>query len=361
MHRALALARRGSLKVSPNPMVGAVIVKNSHIIGKGYHKSYGGNHAEVEAINSVKDKEDLKGSTMYVTLEPCNHVGKTNPCVKSIIDAKISKVFISMLDPNKEVKGGGAKELEKGKVKVEIGCMEKESRELNHIWLYSLSHKVPFLLLKLGVSLDSKIAYSREKSSSVRLTNSRSLWQVQKLRKFYSNVLVGSNTIKIDNARLNYRLSDSNLNPRAIIIDSNLSTSLSSLVYSKEFSREVIVIASKNVDKDRIKKFEENKIDLILVNSLNNKLDLKEAFKELYKRNIRGILSEGGSRLSSSLFKEKLVSRFLLYRAPKIIGEKGVNLFDFKFYNFNNRLDIKLLKNGRIKDDTFSLYDINYL
>ncbi len=215
------LAKKGAGLVSPNPLVGAVLVKSGQIIGRGFHKKYGGNHAEVNAIKN--SKEDIAGSTLYCNLEPCCHTNKqTPPCVPLIIQKKIKRVVICNLDPNKEVKGKGVEQLRKAGIEVITSILENEGKELNKFYFKYVNEKLPYVTLKIAQSIDGKIGIS--KKIQTWLTGKKSIKYVHKLRSEYDAVLVGAGTIKSDNPLLTVR-EVSGRNPIRIIVDGKLSIS----------------------------------------------------------------------------------------------------------------------------------------
>lgn len=351
MKLAMELAKKGEGKVNPNPLVGAVIVKDKEVIGKGYHKIFGGNHAEVEAFNSL-DNESY-GATMYVTLEPCSHYGKTPPCVDKIIENKISKVIIGCLDPNPIVKGNGLKKLKSAGIEVEISKLEYKCKSLNEVFMKYISSKKPFVVLKTAMSLDGKISTYTGESKWITGENSRK--SVHKLRNKYMGIMVGVNTVIKDNPELTCRLESGN-NPVRIIVDSTLRIPMNSKVIlnnknlydlnilkkingelensrdyfrvdnnlsfnNKKSLKDITIIATTNkADKEKIKLLESKGILVIITKQKNNKVDLNDLMIKLGRLNIDSILLEGGAELNFSAINEKIVDKVICYIAPKIIG-----------------------------------------
>jgi diaminohydroxyphosphoribosylaminopyrimidine deaminase / 5-amino-6-(5-phosphoribosylamino)uracil reductase len=306
INECIKLAKKGAGYVSPNPLVGCVILKNGKIIGEGYHKKYGGPHAEVNAINNAKKKKhNLKNSTLYVNLEPCSHYGKTPPCIELIIKEKISKVVIGIKDPNPEVNGKGIRLLKKAGIKVEYGILKNKCDELNRFFIKYITKKIPYVTLKIAQSFDGKIALNNNKSKYI--TCNESLKFVHKLRSVYDAVLIGKNTALIDDPSLTVRLVKGR-NPYRIVIDKN-----------SKLPEHLKIFTDKNSDKT------------IIINSpKNKKISLINILKALYKLNITSILVEGGANIFSQFAEKNLFDDIYFVIAPKIIGD-GISAFrDFK-------------------------------
>ena len=314
MRLAIEIAKKGAGKVNPNPMVGAVIVKDERVIGQGYHKYYGGNHAEVNAFENLSDNPE--GATIYVTLEPCSHYGKTPPCVDKIIANKISKVVVGTLDPNPLVEGRGIKALKEAGIEVITGVLEEECKKLNEVFMKYIIEKKPFVVLKTAMTLDGKIA--TESGESKWITSDKSRQEVHKLRNKLSAIMVGVNTVIKDNPELTCRL-EGGKNPVRIIVDSKLRIPLGSNVVVDNLAQ-TIVATTEVADKDKILVLEKLGVKVLIINSKNERVDLKSLMIELGKRGIDGILLEGGATLSFSALEENIVDKIQVYIAPKIIG-----------------------------------------
>lgn len=314
MRLAIEIAKKGAGKVNPNPMVGAVIVKDERVIGQGYHKYYGGNHAEVNAFENLSDNPE--GATIYVTLEPCSHYGKTPPCVDKIIANKISKVVVGTLDPNPLVEGRGIKALKEAGIEVITGVLEEECKKLNEVFMKYILYKRPFVVLKTAMTLDGKIA--TESGESKWITSDKSRQEVHKLRNKLSAIMVGVNTVIKDNPELTCRL-EGGKNPVRIIVDSKLRIPLGSNVVVDNLAQ-TIVATTEVADKDKILVLEKLGVKVLIINSKNERVDLKSLMIELGKRDIDGILLEGGATLSFSALEENIVDKIQVYIAPKIIG-----------------------------------------
>jgi diaminohydroxyphosphoribosylaminopyrimidine deaminase/5-amino-6-(5-phosphoribosylamino)uracil reductase len=314
MERALELAKMGVGKVNPNPLVGAVIVKEDEIIGEGYHECYGEAHAERNAVkNAVKD---VAGSTIYVTLEPCAHYGKTPPCVDLLIEKKFKKVVIGMLDPNELVAGKSIEKLRQHGIETIVGVKEEECKKMNEIFIKYIKTKIPFVILKSGMSLDGKIAtYSGE---SKWITSKESREDSQNIRNRVHSIMVGVNTVIADNPELTCRINNEKKLIR-IIVDTNLRIPLDSKVIRNE-DKNTIVATSINSDENKKQLLRNLGIKVVEVPNKNNRVDLKELLKKLGQEGIDSILIEGGGTLNFSALEENIVDKVIFYIAPKILG-----------------------------------------
>lgn len=314
MRMAIELAKKGVGKVNPNPMVGAVIVKDEKVIGEGYHEEYGKAHAEVNAFSSLR--EESKGATLYVTLEPCSHYGKTPPCVDKIIENKIAKVVVGALDPNPLVAGRGIKKLKDAGIDVVTSVLEEECKKVNEVFMKYIVEKRPFVVLKTAMTLDGKI--STPSGESKWITNEESRKEVHKLRNKLSAIMVGVNTVIKDNPELTCRL-EGGRNPIRIIVDSKLRIPMESKVVIDKLAR-TIVATTELANKDRVLDLKKLGVEVIIIKAKNERVDLQSLMVELGKLNIDSILLEGGSTLSFSALEDKIVDKIQAYIAPKIIG-----------------------------------------
>ncbi len=320
----IELAKRAVGFVSPNPLVGCVIVKNNKIIGAGFHQKYGDNHAEVNAINSAK--ESLKDSTLYVNLEPCAHFGNTPPCTEVIIKSGIKKVVVGTVDPNPLVQGNGIKILKQSGIDIKVGVLEKECYELNKFFFKFIQKKVPFITLKIAQTLDGFIADKFYNSKWISSISSRKI--VHSMRAQYDAVLVGVNTANLDNPLLNVRFGEGR-NPIRIVLDTDLKIDKSIKLITKNFDKKTIVFCSeeaKNNKKNKVKNLMSNGVDVISVDELKGGLDLNQIMKILSRKNITSVLVEGGARIFSSFIQKKLWDEINIFIAPKILG-KGLTAF----------------------------------
>jgi len=318
LKRALSLAAKGKGLVSPNPLVGAVLVKNSRIIGEGYHRYFGGDHAEIDALKN--STESPNGSTLYINLEPCCHFGKTPPCTEALIKNRIKKVVAAMTDPNLAVSGKGFEQLRKAGIETTIGLLEKESREINQPYLIRIKERRPFIALKIAQSLDGKIAAYTGQSKWI--TGEKARIFGRRLRFEYDAILVGINTILNDNPSLNYRRTGITQNLLArkrylkVILDSEARLPLQAKIW-EETSR-VVVAVTKKAPVDRLRCLEKKGAQIIV--SGNQKVDLEKLLDFLYNQEVGSIMVEGGAQTNGSFVDAGLVDLIYLFQAPLIIG-----------------------------------------
>ena len=293
MRIALSLARKGEGLTNPNPAVGAVIVKNGRIVGKGYHKRCGLPHAEVNALNEARGR--AKGATLYVTLEPCDHFGRTPPCTDAIINAKIKRVVIGMKDPNPITNGRGIKKINSHGIKTTIGVLETEAIGLNKPFIKFITNRMPYVTVKVAESLDGKIATRVGDSKWISGEDSR--LYVHRLRAKVDAVMVGANTAMKDDPTLLSRISKDKQPIRVIVGDIRKMPS-NAKIFSATGKSPVYIAATKH----------------------GGKVDLKDLLKKLGKMGIMHLLVEGGGELIASLVENRLVDEFLFFIAPKIVG-----------------------------------------
>ena len=315
MKLALELAVKGKGKVSPNPMVGAVIVKDGKIIGHGFHEVYGEAHAEINAFKNTV--EDVSGAHMYVTLEPCSHYGKTPPCADKIIEKKISKVVIGSLDPNPLVAGRGVQKLKDAGIEVTVGVLEEQCKKLNEVFMKYIEHKEPFVIMKSAMSLDGKIAAPSGESKWI--TGEKARNAVHQLRNEVSAIMVGVNTVIKDNPELTCRL-EGGRNPIRVIVDSNLRIPMNSKVIEGVHIAKTIIAATESADKEKISLLESEGVKVLITKSKNGRVDLKDLMIKLGELKIDSILLEGGATLNFSALEEGIVDKVQIYIAPKLIG-----------------------------------------
>lgn len=331
MRMAIELAKRGAGAVNPNPMVGAVVVKNGEVIGRGYHKFFGGPHAEVYALEEAGEKAE--GATIYVTLEPCSHYGKTPPCAKKIIDMGIKKCFIGSSDPNPKVAGRGVAMLKEAGIEVVENVLKEECDEVNQVFFKYIKTKIPYLFVKCGITLDGKIALSN--GISKWITNSIAREKVQYYRNKFMGIMVGINTVLTDNPSLTARI-ENGVNPFRIIVDPNLQIDENcKVVKNNEDEKTMIITSQKNLFTEdtenteiQIKQkrlSEENKVKFIFIDG--EKFSFKEMLEEIGKTGIDSILLEGGETLISLAFEENVIDGGEIFIANKILGDSKAKPF----------------------------------
>jgi len=315
MRYAIRLAEKAKGKTSPNPLVGCVIVKNNSIIGTGYHKKAGKPHAEVEALRDAGP--EAKGARMYVSLEPCNHFGKTPPCTEAIIKAGIKKVIVAMIDPNPLNKGKGIRKLRNAGVGVITGICRDQAMRINRPFIKRCATGMPFITLKIAETLDGKIAAANGNSKWISSDKSRGL--VKTIRNEVDAVMVGINTVLRDDPLLISSKGDAK-KPARIIVDTKLRIPERSRLVRTAKTYTTIIITSSGREKDKINRLKKCGVNLIEVNKKAHMLDLSSAMRVLSDMGISDILVEGGARLAGSLLDERLLDRVMFFIAPKIFG-----------------------------------------
>lgn len=314
MKFAIEQAKKGRGFTNPNPMVGAVIVKNEKIISMGYHHKYGDLHAERDALKNCK--ESPVGATMYVTLEPCCHFGKQPPCTQAIIDAKIKKVVVGSKDPNPLVAGKGVEILKSNGIEVVENVLEKECDKINEIFMHYITTKTPFVAVKYAMTIDGKIAtYS---GNSKWITNEKSRNYVHKLRRNYSAIMVGIGTVLADDPMLNCRI-ENGKNPIRIICDTNLKTPLNSNIV-KSANKIRTIIATSISENFAYEPYLKNDCEIIKIPLKNNHLDLNVLVQKLGEMQVDSVLIEGGGTLNWSALENNIVNKVYTFISPKIFG-----------------------------------------
>lgn len=318
MKLALQLAERGRGKTRPNPMVGAVIVKNGRIIASGYHRKAGQPHAEAISLASAGPK--AKGATLYLNLEPCCHTNKrTPPCSQAIIESGIKRVVVAMKDPNPKVAGKGIRELTRARIKVTTGPLRSEANRLNEVFVKWITTGRPFVTMKVAASLDGKIASATGESRWISGEQSRAY--VHQLRSEVDAVMVGIGTVLADNPRLTARLaSKKGYDPIRIVVDSRLRIPLESKILHLHSSARTVVATTKLASHERIREVEKLGAQVLVMEDSNGRLNLTALMKELGRMEITHLLLEGGSELNASMLYERLVDKVIFLVAPKIIG-----------------------------------------
>ncbi|MBI2472902.1 MAG: bifunctional diaminohydroxyphosphoribosylaminopyrimidine deaminase/5-amino-6-(5-phosphoribosylamino)uracil reductase RibD [Planctomycetes bacterium] len=315
---ALELAVKGRGRVEPNPMVGAVLVKDGIIVGKGYHQVFGGAHAEIHAIH--EGGANCKGATLYVSMEPCAHYGKTAPCVDAIIKAGIAKVVAAVIDPNPITFGKGIQKLKEGGVEVVVGVMEMQAKRLNVPFFKLMQKGLPYVTVKWAMSIDGKIATHTGESRWITSDESREY--VHKIRGQMDGILVGINTVMRDDPLLTCRI-EGGRNPKRIVVDSNAALPVNSRLLSTINEGEIIVAVSTNAPRNRVEKLEQLGCKIVQTKDMNGRVDLKELFQRLGEMKLTNILVEGGSRVITSVMEDRLADRVMVFVAPIIIGGEG--------------------------------------
>lgn len=321
MRLAISYAKKGIGAVNPNPLVGAIIVKDDKVIGCGYHARYGEQHAERAAFASLDDVAMAEGAQMYVTLEPCCHYGKQPPCVEAIVEHKIAKVYVGSDDPNEKVAGKGIDYLRLHGVDVETNMLKDECDEINSVFFKYITTGKPYVLMKYAMTMDGKTAAYTGQSKWI--TGDAARERVQKSRNEYSGIMVGIGTVLADDPMLTCRI-EGGRNPVRIVCDTNLRIPYESTLVrtAKDISTIVAVGKSATKQVDKISRLESMGVCVLPVDQKNGHLDLDELMVKLGQRQIDGILLEGGGILNHSALKAGIVNEVNAYIAPKIMGGK---------------------------------------
>jgi len=320
MSQALALAKKSQGQSRPNPSVGALIVKNGTIVGRGFHSVYGEDHAEVLALQEAGPLS--KGADLYITLEPCNHQGKTPPCTESIISAGITNVFIAMKDPNPLVNGSGTNYLKRNGINVTSGIMEEDAKKINRGFINRMVNSKPYVRSKIAMSFDGKTSLFDGQSQWITCEASRA--DVQKWRSKSCAILTGKGTINSDNPRLSVRKISSQKQPLRIILDSHLNVKESSEILQQD---NVIVIYGDDLNLN-LQKLKKSRARFVKIPLLNNKIDLNKLMSYLNTLEINELLVEAGPDLNGELLRLGLVDEFITYTAPYIMGGDANGLFN---------------------------------
>lgn len=350
MKKVLRLARRGLGSTSPNPVVGALVVKNGQIISSGYHRKAGAPHAEIEALSMAGER--AKGSTLFVNLEPCNHYGRTPPCTKAILESGIKRVVVGIADPNPNVTGGGCKFLRSKGVEVKYGVLEEECTRLNEVYIKYVKKGKPFVILKGALTLDGWIA--TKIGNSKWITNEKSRKFVHSLRKKVDAIMVGVETIIADNPLLSpYLTRNSAPDPVRVIADTNLRVPLESRVFNSGTSALTVIASGSNVSRTKRKRVEGLGARVINCQMRDGRIDLADLLDKLAEMSIGSVLVEGGGTIFGSIIREGLVDKFYIFLAPKILG--GNNGIPFTrgpgCDTIKDCLSLKVLMVRRFDDD----------
>ncbi len=346
MGLALDEAKKGIGRVSPNPAVGAIIVKDGKIVGRGYHEKAGTPHAEVHAI--LDAGQLAKGATLYVTLEPCNHTGRTPPCTAAIIRSGITSVVIGMLDPNPRVIGGGADYLKTQGVAISCGVIEQQCKELNHPFFKHSLTGLPWVVMKAGLSLDGRISFSPKQGAA--LTGSESRKYVHQIRNQVDAILIGVKTALIDNPKLTTRLDGlaETRDPLRIVLDSRLRLPADARMLNQDSSAETWVFCSERASLVKELQLEQRGAKVFRMPSdADKRVDLPELLRFLGSKNITSVLVEGGAQVHGAFYRQNLVDELLLFYAPYIIGDKGTPLVHG--YTLSNRLEAPLFSSTSVQ------------
>lgn len=315
MARAISLARNGLGRTSPNPLVGAVIVRDGRIVAEGWHRKAGTPHAEIHALNMAG--ELARGATVYVSLEPCAHYGRTGPCARALVEAGVSRVVVAMTDPNPKVAGKGIAILQEAGIEVTTGVLEQEARQLNEVFLKWMTTGLPFVALKTAMTLDGKIATAAGQSQWI--TNEASRYETHRLRDIYDGILVGINTALADNPSLTTRLKEyQGRNPVRIVVDSRARLPLTAKLVTDGAARTIVAV-TEQAPAERVEALRSAGVEIIVAGSSNH-VDMQSLMEQLGAMKITSVLVEGGGSVNFSLLQAGLVDRVYAFIAPKLVG-----------------------------------------
>ena len=317
MEYALALASKARGHTSPNPLVGAVIVRDGEIVGEGYHQKAGDAHAEIHALNQAKGLAE--GATMYVTLEPCCHWGRTPPCTESVIRAKLADVLVAMKDPNPQVAGDGIRQLQEAGMRVQVGLCKAESQRLNEVFIKYITTKRPFVILKSATSLDGKIATASGESQWI--TSEASRLKGHEVRAQVDAILVGVGTVLQDNPSLTARLPERrNEDPIRVVVDSRGRTPLGAKVFNPDSNAGTIIAVTENAPLEKIEALKAAGADVLIIEEQEGRVCLGTLMRKLGQKEITSVLIEGGGEINAAALQAGIVDKLMFFIAPKLIG-----------------------------------------
>jgi diaminohydroxyphosphoribosylaminopyrimidine deaminase/5-amino-6-(5-phosphoribosylamino)uracil reductase len=323
MQQAIDLACKGQGRTAPNPPVGAVVVRDGRIVGKGFHPAAGQPHAEVFALRDAAGQS--RGAELYVTLEPCCHQGRTGPCTEAVVKAGIEKVFVGCEDPNPKVAGKGIQALRDAGIKVEAGLLQQECAELIMPFAKHVATGLPYVVYKAAMTMDGQTASAKGDSKWISCEASRRL--VHELRNRVDAIAVGAGTVNADDAKLTTRLPGGGRDPVRVVFDGSLSTSPRATLYQQSSDAQTILVTDAAHSEQALLPYQSAGAMIILVDRNSKGLDLKEAMLELGKRNVQHLLLEGGSTLATAMLDAGLIDRMMVFVAPKMLGGIGKGLF----------------------------------
>ena len=343
MSRALHLAKKAIFSSAPNPAVGCVICVNGKVVGEGFTRPAGHNHAEVEALGN---SENTESACVYVTLEPCSHQGRTGACAKALIDAKVAKVIISTIDPNPLVAGKGIQMLRDAGIQVSCGLLEQQAIHLNRKFIKFVTQGIPWVTVKSASSIDGRTAMKSGESQWITSPSARA--DVQKLRAAHCAIITGVNTVMLDNPSLNLRISNNDLNvpdpikhPARVIIDSNLSVRADAKLF-QSVGNVIIATLEGDTQRQRSKAFNELGVEVLFFESEDPQVPINRLLKRLAKKEFNSVLVESGATLAGSFVRKGLMDEFVCYFAPKIFGDTALPMLKLPIDSLDAHLALSL-------------------
>jgi len=320
MMMALELAERGRGRTSPNPMVGAVLVRDGEVVGRGYHARAGDDHAEIVALKDAGER--VRGATLYVNLEPCCHHGRTPPCVDAVVEAGVKRAVVAMVDPSDKVDGKGIAELRQAGIDVEVGLLAEEADRLNEVFIKYVTTGRPFVFLKVAMSLDGRIATGTGDSKWITCEESRA--RVHQLRDQVDAVLVGCGTVAEDDPELTTRLPDGDgKNPVRVILDGKANMPIDARVLAEGSAGVSWVVVGESAESDRVEKLRESGAEVVVLADSDGRIDFDVVLRELGRREITSLLIEGGKGVFTEALRSGSVDKVLAFVAPVILGGDG--------------------------------------
>ena len=320
MARALRLAAKGMYTTTPNPRVGCVIVRNGNVVSEGWHERAGNAHAEVIAIERAGD--DARGATVYVTLEPCSHQGRTGPCADALARAGVGRVVVAMRDPNPQVSGDGMKRLREAGIAVDCGVLESQAQELNIGYVSRMTRGRPWMRVKIACGIDGKT--SLENGASQWITSEEARRDAHRWRARSCAIMTGIGTLTSDDPRLTVRNVETSRQPLRVVVDSRLRIPLG----SKIFEGGGVLVATANEDATRIRQIADLGVETVVLPDQQGKVDLGDLTALLGERGVNEVLVEAGINLHSALWRAAVIDELLIYYAPKLLGDRGRGMFD---------------------------------
>ena len=343
MSRALHLAKKAIFSSAPNPAVGCVICVNGEVVGEGFTRPTGHNHAEVEALDN---SENTENACVYVTLEPCSHQGRTGACAKALIDAKVAKVIISTIDPNPLVAGKGIQMLRDAGIQVSCGLLEEQAIHLNRKFIKFVTQGIPWVTVKLASSIDGRTAMKSGESQWITSPSARA--DVQKLRAAHCAIITGVNTVMLDNPSLDLRISNNDLNitdpikhPAKVIMDSNLSVRADAKLF-QSVGNVIIATLEGDTQRQRSKAFNELGVEVLFFESEDLQVPINTLLKRLAKKEFNSVLVESGATLAGSFVRKGLMDEFVCYFAPKIFGDTALPMLKLPIDSLDAHLALSL-------------------
>jgi len=322
MSMAIALAKKGMGRTSPNPCVGAVVVRDGVVVGRGYHHRAGTPHAEVHALRQAGEK--ARGATLYVTLEPCNHTGRTPPCTRTILAAGIRRVVVGMTDPNPLVAGSGIRTLREHGVACEVGVREEKCQAINRSFVKYITSGLPYVTMKAAVTLDGRLNFARGRQDW--LTGAEARRYAHRLRDQHDAILVGAGTVRVDNSSLNVRSRLNGRDPLRLILDSNLSLPIDAKVFNLDSAAKTLVFCGADVPHKKRELLEKRGVEVCPVATDAGRLDLCQVLRAVAVRELCSVLVEGGAAVHGEFLRQRLYDEAHLLIAPVFAGENGLPL-----------------------------------